>query len=334
MKIIKWFLIILIALVAGFLFYSSTLPSQVIVSESITIDAKKSRIFSYLINYDDWKNWAVWNQLDSNMRTEYTGEAGTIGFKSEWFSDHTEVGNGSQEIVELIPNEYIKTKMRFEGWEEDNYSEFILTDKEGQTELKWTFEGAATPFFLNIMNTFIEPMLVESYQTSLKQLKEHIESNKTALKEFENIEITEVNTQTIAFIKDSTTADNLSKKLGELYTELAIYLEISGATIKGMPLAIYHYYSPEKVVLSAAMFIESRVDGNERVQMGSTPEGKVVKGIHFGSYDSSDQMHESIDAFAKERNLTIATFCWEVYDNDPTLVDSADIKTSIYYPIL
>ena len=333
MKIIKWFLIILVALIAGFLFYSSTLPSQVIVSESITIDAKKSTIYSYLLDYDDWKNWAVWNQLDSNMKSEYTGEEGTIGFKSEWWSNHENVGNGSQEIVELISNEYIKTKMRFEGWEEDNFSEFILTEEEGLTKLTWTFEGAATPFFLNIINSFIEPMLIESYQTSLSQLKDHIESNKVALTEFKNIEVVEVEPQQIMFIKDSTTTSQISEKLGELYTDLSIYLEVSGAAKAGMPLAIYHYYSEEKVVLSAALPFDGSIQPNGRIQIGSTPGGKVIKGEHYGDYNLTGTMHENIELYANERELTMQDLCWEVYDNDPTMVDSSEIKTSIYYPL-
>ena len=333
MKVIKWILIILVALIAGFLFYSSSLPNRIIVSESILIDASKGEIYDALIDYENWDQWASWNQIDTNMKSEYTGVKGTVGYKSQWWSNHESIGNGTQEIIEIIPNEYIKTVMTFGEWSEENFSEFILSENEGMIEIEWTFEGAKTPFYLNIMNVTIEPVLVENYQKSLSQLKEYVENKKRALTEFENIEVTEIESQKIIFIKDSTSADGISSKLAELYTELSIYLGVSGIEASGMPLAMYHFYSQEKVILSAAMPIEAEIIENDRIKVGETPAGKAIKGIHYGDYNASGMMHENIEIFAQERKLSMYDLCWEIYANDPTLVDSAEVKTVIYYPI-
>ena len=55
-------------------------------------------------------------------------------------------------------------------------------------------------------------------------------------------------------------------------------------------------------------------------------EGKVIKGIHLGSYESSEAMHYGIIDYAKGMNLEIIGSPWEVYANDPTEVDSSKIE--------
>ena len=333
MKILKWIIVVLLVIIGVLLIFSATQPDQTKVEESIVIDSQPSQIYNEIIDFRTWGNWSVWNQMDSNMTSEYSEEMGVVGASNEWESEIA--GDGRQEIVELRPNEYIKTMLQFNEWEGKNYSEFILTETDGKTELTWTFEGAKTPFYMNLMNTFMKPMLEKNYTESLAQLKAHIEAIPAPKEQEmpEGIEMMQVNAQPIISIKDSTSAEGIGKKLADLYTELSIYASTENIETTGMPLAIYHFFSPERVILEAAMPTAAVEKGDGRILGKELPSGKVVKGTFYGDYNASGTMHDKIYKFVNESGYEMKEFCWEVYANDPSEVDSASVETQIFYPI-
>jgi effector-binding domain-containing protein len=335
MKILKWILIIIGAIIVLFLVYSASQPNQLNLEESITIDAPAEKVYAEIINFPEWNNWAVWSQLDPNMKSSYSEEMGKVGSFSEWKSENQMVGNGRQDVVEVRENEYMKAAMQFDGMDGTAYAEFILEPTDEGTLIRWTFSGAETPFYLNFINSLMEPMLRESYTKSLNALKEYIESMPAAIVSLpEGTKIVDLDGQAIISILDSTDAAGISKLLRELYTELSIFAETTdGITLKGMPLAIYHTYSPEKVVMEAAMPIEGTAKEKGRVKVGNLPSGKAIMGIFYGDYNGTEDMHYAISDFAAS-NYTMAGPPWEVYANDPTLVDSAEVETHIYYPII
>lgn len=334
MKIVKWVILVLLVIIGVLLIFSATQPNQIKVQESIIINAPSSVIYDEIVDFQAWNNWSAWNQMDTNMTNEYSEETEKVGSFSEWKSEIAV--DGRQEIIELVPHEYVKTKLEFNGWDGLSYSEFILIEgDDGQTEVKWTFTGAETPFYMNLMNTFMKPMLEKNYTKSLSNLKDYIE-NKPALEKLsipEGIELMEVNAQAIISILDSTTSEGIGKKLAELYTELSIFAATQNIEIVDMPLAIYHHFSANRVVLEAAMPTANLEKGEGRVLAKELPSGKVVKGIFYGDYDASGSMHDKIYKFCKENKLAMKEMCWEVYANDPASVDSAEVETHIYYPL-
>jgi len=333
MKILKWVVITLLVIVGVLLIFSATQPNQIKVKESIVINATSPMIYNEIVDFKTWNNWSAWNQMDSNMTNEYSEEQGKVGSFSEWESEIA--GDGRQEIVELRPTEYVRTKLEFNGWDGVNDSEFILAEKDGETKVTWTFTGAETPFYMNLMNTFMKPMLEKNYTESLSNLKNFIEAmpEPVNLSIPEGMEILEVNAQPIISILDSTTAEGIGMKLAELYTELSIFAATQNIEIVDMPLAIYHQFSSEGVILEAAMPTASVEKGDGRVLGRELPSGKVVKGVFYGDYDASGSMHDKIYKFCSENNLDMKEMCWEVYANDPAEVDSAEVETHIYYPL-
>lgn len=335
MKILKWIIIILIALVAVFLIYSATQPNKATVSESIEIEQPASLIYADLTNFENWKNWSVWAKMDPNMKNEYSETMGEIGSYSAWTSNHEMVGNGRQEVVDLRENEYLKFKMNFEDWPGTKYAEFILEENDGKTTVTWTYEGNETPFYMNAMNGMIEKMLSQNYTDGLNNMKGYLESMeaKPEVDNPLNLEVIEVEARKIISIKDSTDAMGISAKLGELYGELSVFMamkEIEGA---GMPLAIYHHYSADKVILEAALPYTGEVESEGRIMATETPAGKVIKGIHYGSYESSESTHMGIEEFGNASGLEFNGPCWEVYANDPTTVEESEIETHMFYPV-
>lgn len=333
MKFLKWLLIIIILIVLGVVIYGATQPAQMQVEESIVINAPNSQVFEEIKDFEAWDEWSAWSKMDPNMQQSYDGVVGTVGYTNSWVSENPMVGTGSQEIVEIRDNDYMRTKMLFNGEEAENYASFTLVENDGKTTVTWDMLGAETPVYARIMNSIFKPMIVESYKNSLADLKAVVESKPKVVENPMNLEVVETEAMQLVVIKDSTTADNLGTKIGELYAELSMYMQgHPDLEMAGMPIGIYYSYEPEKVVMEAAFPVKGDAVESGRVSVTNWDAGKAVKGIHYGSYESSGDMHMAIDRYMSANKLSFDEFCYEIYANDPTTVDSAKVETHIFYP--
>ena len=171
MKFLKWLLIIIVLIIAIVTIYGATQPPQMTVKESIDINAPASLVFEEIRDFKAWDEWSAWSKMDTVMEQSYEGEIGTVGYKNSWNIDNQIVGIGSQEIVDIREDEYMKTKMLFNGSLDENFASFTLTETDGVITVVWDMLGAETPFYARIMNTIFKPMIVESYKSSLNDLK-------------------------------------------------------------------------------------------------------------------------------------------------------------------
>ena len=268
MKALKWIGIILLILIAVFLIFSATQADHIELEESVIIDAPVEQVYAEISDFNNWADWSTWNQMDTNMRSEFSEEMGVVGAWNQWWSENPQVGNGRQEVVEIRENEYMKVALTFEGMEDAVHAEMILEPVEEGTKLRWTFIGADMPFYMGWMNALIKPALEMNYQQSLKMLKEQMESMPAEAPMPEQLEIVTLEAQPIISILDSTNPEGISALLGQLYTELGIYASSTeGVEITGMPLAIWHQYSEDKAVFEAAMPISGSGENKGRVMV-------------------------------------------------------------------
>ncbi|MBF9042519.1 hypothetical protein HKCCE4037_04235 [Rhodobacterales bacterium HKCCE4037] len=113
MRLARNIIIGLVALVAAFLIVGLFLPRHVIVEREVVIDAPPEAVFPHVSSLQAFTGWSPWNDLDPDMQVEYSGPDTGVGNVMVWTSDHPNVGNGRQEIVELVENESVRTEIDF-----------------------------------------------------------------------------------------------------------------------------------------------------------------------------------------------------------------------------
>jgi hypothetical protein len=79
----------------------------------ISINKTKSEVFNYLKFLKNQDNFSKWATMDPNMKQEYRGTDGTVGFVSAWESEDRNVGKGEQEIRKIVDGERIDFELRF-----------------------------------------------------------------------------------------------------------------------------------------------------------------------------------------------------------------------------
>src|SRR5215217_3543317 len=142
MKILKYIGIALVALIALVLIVAAVAPKDFSVQRSVTVNKPKSEVFPYVKMLKNQNDYSVWAQRDPNMKKEFRGEDGTVGFVSAW-DGNNEVGSGEQEIKGIVEGEKVDYELRFKEPIENTAASYMSTEAEGDnaTKVTWGING-------------------------------------------------------------------------------------------------------------------------------------------------------------------------------------------------
>lgn len=170
MKIVKKILLVLLIIVALPFIVALFVPKDFKSERTITINQPNEIVFDYVKCVKNQDNFGVWQLSDPNMKQEYEGTDGTVGFVCRWESEV--VGNGSQTITNVTEGKRIDSELDF-GFGEPATAYFITTEKgQDKTEVTWGISGK-TPYPFNIMGLFFD--MGADFEEGLQNLKKELE---------------------------------------------------------------------------------------------------------------------------------------------------------------
>jgi hypothetical protein len=175
MKILKRILIILAAIIAIPLLIAVFVKRDYSVEREITVNRPRNEVFDYIKYIRNQNKFSVWATMDPNMKQEFRGTDGTVGFVSAWDSPESGVGTGEQEIVGIQEGEKVDYELRFIKPFESKAKAYMSTEGQGQqTVVRWGFMGHSDyPF--NFMNLFMGSMIGKDLEKGLVNLKNIME---------------------------------------------------------------------------------------------------------------------------------------------------------------
>lgn len=162
-------------LVGGIL--AAIAPTDVHVEREIVIDRPTEAVFAQLRPVKNHETWSPWFKLDPNLKKEYQGEDGTVGFVMSW-SGNDEVGAGEQEITKIVDGERIDYELRFKRPMEGTNTAYLITEPTGpdRTKVRWGMDGKMpVPFNVMCMVMGMRAMLAADFDKGLADLKQHLE---------------------------------------------------------------------------------------------------------------------------------------------------------------
>ncbi len=165
----------LIALVLALVIVSFMLPGRAEVARSITIAAPPEAIFPYVNSIQETEKWSPWLSRDPETKLTYSGPETGVGNTLSWTSDHPQVGSGTQEIVESIENQAVRTALDF-GSMGTATALFALEPAGDETKVTW---GFVTELGMNPMSRWMGLMMDKwvggDYERGLTNLKTLVE---------------------------------------------------------------------------------------------------------------------------------------------------------------
>ena len=173
------FLYIVLAVVILIVVLAMIAPKSYDVNRSITINKPVPAVFEYLRYLKKQDDWSPWGKRDPNMKKEFEGVDGTVGAISKW-AGNKEVGEGEQEIMRIVDNEVIESRLRFfKPWksESDAYLK-VKEEAADSTTVTWGFSGN-NKFPMSIMMLFMnmDKAIGKDFDEGLATLKDVLESS-------------------------------------------------------------------------------------------------------------------------------------------------------------
>jgi hypothetical protein len=170
-------LIIIGSVIVLFFLLALIMSKEMNVERTITINKPVHEVFEYIRFVKNHDHFNAWMRMDPEMKKEYRGTDGTVGFAYVWDSVKNKgAGAGEQETKIIRPDESIELELRFIRPMQDVAKAKMITQAVGpnQTQVQWGFYSTMK-FPMNVMKPMVEGMMVKSLEDSLRNLKNVLE---------------------------------------------------------------------------------------------------------------------------------------------------------------
>lgn len=164
----------LLGLVVLLLIAAVFVKKEYSVERDIAINKPKLIVFNYLKQLKNQDNFSKWALMDPNMKKEFRGTDGTVGFVSAWDSVEKNVGKGEQEIKKITDGERINYEIRFIKPFAGIANAYLSTisGSNNQTMVTWGFDSKMKyPMNLIFLFMNMEKMIGNDLETGLSNLK-------------------------------------------------------------------------------------------------------------------------------------------------------------------
>jgi len=335
MKILKKILIIVLVLAALIAIIGYMLPKGVYLERSITINATPSSIFEEMNSLQSLDQWNPWSKIDPEMTQTFEGPDTGVGSKVSWQSNNTDVGDGSQEIVESIADEKVRVEL-YIGDLGPNYADLTLSTTEGGTLVTWAYEGdMGNNPFVRYVGLVLDGMLGSKYEEGLNNLKDLVESKPAFNADISTTEADAITYLAIRQTFDVTNPETIGPQMGLAYGKIGAHMGANNIEGAGMPMSVYISLDSISWVADIAIpVVGDNAEGAGDIIAGATTGGKVVIGIHMGDYNKLETTHSEIMQYIEFKGLEVVGNAYEIYVTNPGQVqDTAQWQTDVYYPV-
>jgi uncharacterized membrane protein len=114
MNILIIILVAVVTFIAFLLIMTLFIKKEHALEREIIIDKPRQQVFNYIKYLKNQDNFSKWVRTDPNMKKEFRGTDGTVGFVYGWDSKNKNAGKGEQEIMNITEGERVDVEVRFE----------------------------------------------------------------------------------------------------------------------------------------------------------------------------------------------------------------------------
>lgn len=324
---------VIVGLIALYLILCLFGAKELSVTRSITINAKPEKLIPLLADLKFFnEKWSPWTEKDPNMKVEYEGTRGAVGYKYKW-SGNSEVRSGSMAVDSILPNRVVMALVFGEGMHTRAWFD-VIPEGEG-SKVTWSIY-AKTPFIFRAMHIFfnMEKNVGGDFEKGLEKLKQLAESmpeeEPKAAYEVKELEWPE---KTFVGKRTTISTDKITAFYGENLPVIFAELGKNKIQPEMAPLGIFWSYDEQKqeADMAAALCVPAgtKLKGFEQWVV---PASKVLHIAYYGDYSKVGPAHTTMDEYMKKNNL-VQSLVIEEYANDPAKTDTANWLTNIYYVI-
>jgi len=169
MKILKWLLGIIVALVVILLLGGMALPSSFTVQRSAIVNAPPDQVYELVADPKRWKDWGAWNRRDPAMQITYSGPPSGVGAAWEWKSKSE--GDGKMTFTVAEPGKRVGFDLFFPDFGTTSHGELTFAPEGSATKVVWTMNGdmGGNPMY-RWMGLMMDGMVGKDFDAGLANL--------------------------------------------------------------------------------------------------------------------------------------------------------------------
>ncbi|WP_228458684.1 SRPBCC family protein [Chryseobacterium aureum] len=174
MKIIKRLMLFLAAVLIILLGVAAFISEDCKYEKTISINAPVDKVWQNTNSLRAMDQWSPWNDLDPNMKKDWTGTTGQPGEKVCWDSKNENAGKGCQELKKVDEaGKRVDTEIRFlTPYESEANAYVTVVPEEKGSKATWGFTSQIPyPFTLMKLLMNMEDAIGKDYQKGLSRLK-------------------------------------------------------------------------------------------------------------------------------------------------------------------
>jgi len=147
------------------------------IERSVVIYKATPEVFNYIAHIKNQIHYNVWVQADPNLKQDFIGTDGTVGFINTW-NGNKKAGEGRQEIINIIPNDRIDLQLQFFRPFKSTMNGSTITKDllDGSTKVTSIVYGISN-YPMNLMNLVMNGLLGKDIDANLNNMKAILEKH-------------------------------------------------------------------------------------------------------------------------------------------------------------
>jgi effector-binding domain-containing protein len=139
----------------------------------------------------------------------------------------------------------------------------------------------------------------------------------------------------IVFVAGSGTWDKAYDTLTEAFKKVSAYLSTAGLKAAGPAMTIYTATDDTGFDFKAAIPLAEppKSPPTQDIKVGQSPEGRVLKFVHRGTYDELNQTYEAITNYLDEKGLDAQDLLIEEYLSDLGTTPDSKLVVNVFVPL-
>lgn len=170
MKVLKYAVIALIALIVLALGIGFLMPDGWQVERSLTMSAKPEAIHPLVANLKSWPMWMPWMEGDPSMTLDFEGADGMPGSKMSWKSEKN--GNGALTVTSSDPARGVEYSLMMAEFSQPARGSITFQPEGAATRVTWKDAGTVGQNPIGkLFRPLLERILASHFDKGLAKLK-------------------------------------------------------------------------------------------------------------------------------------------------------------------
>lgn len=175
------YLVVIVVLLAAFLIFVQTRPSDFRIVRSAQMAATPEAIFPHVNTLRSWEAWSPWLSRDPECKKTYEGPPSGVGSVFTW-DGNKNIGSGRMTITESRPSQLVRIRLEFiRPFPGTNAVELTCTPDAQGTMVMWAMTGKYI-FVSKAMGLFMnmDAMIGRDFEKGLANIKAIVENTRSA----------------------------------------------------------------------------------------------------------------------------------------------------------